>query len=137
MSDQCRNEEPPSIFLPDFEAALRAAIRKHTQEPDAFVRIHDIDCEDILIADLKKAALEFMQTDMRFSWRQGLVEAARRMCSYCERDGAPAENDQKVPVHRTFSSRGLGTDHACLSQPIWDRIEEDDKLLASQQSGTA
>lgn len=55
---------------------------------------------------------------------QGMLDAARLICPYCKREGRPLQNEMGVSVHRTYSSRGLGSDHECRAQEIYDALGE-------------
>lgn len=75
------------------------------------------------------ATVTFSRGEMKGAFIDGLYEAARVICSYCNRSGAPEVNEEGVPVHRVFSSRGLASDHSCPAQMIYDRAEEEKKSM--------
>ncbi len=71
--------------------------------------------------------LRYSAAELEGARVEGMHEAAERICDHCRREGPPKPNENGVPVHRTFSSRGLGSDHECRAQEIHDLIAEHEK----------
>lgn len=57
----------------------------------------------------------------RIAWIEGMDESAALICQYCGRADLyepPFVNEKNIIVHRTFSSRGLGSDHECRAASV-------------------